>query len=425
MRKLDANDKITFFYSTRLDPKCSADIGDSFLIINGPSSDAFDTAPANIDPRHIIVIPDGKGDVDAFRKAVEKARMAFLEDQLLVYKDGNRYVYEAKDVMEAGEADIREELDGAEFVIMGSSKIGRSGLYDHLLCKVPYARLIVVTQSFESDYNLNWTYVSDVGCQPPRGIRAFCDCSADAKYFESTARSNPALSFKDGLEHMSAEDYRKFLTDADMPSEFRTDKDVNILTEKGISMAFLHIKIFTSTILDGSTLLKIEHPRDYFKANMPEYVRCVRKTFTPYYTRLKEVSTAVRSIGGTGVISGCTVEVFEKLKIVVDPVDEGLVLYRAVTKGIDYFDTFAQSEYLDDSVIESTPHLKDVLKLKAVSGNVPGHLSRKEINRMNAIADSLMYVISYNVIRRWDDRIMQPDSTLADIMTKEVEYDGA
>ena len=344
---------------------------------------------------------------------------------MMIFKEDSRFVYDSKDVMSATEGDIREELSGSEFSLMGASAIGKGGLYDHLLDKIPYSNLTVVTPSFGSDFNVNWNYICNSSPEKQKGIRIFNDYSDRIGSFEIVTKPNPLLSFGEGLSPMSAEGYRQFLTDVGMPSEYRTDKDVNILTEQGVSMVFLHIKIFTSTILDGSTLLKIEHPRDYFRANLPQYVKNAKEIFTPYLLRLNEVSAAVRSIGGTGTISGCTVEVFEKLKLVVDPVDLGLVLYRTVTKGIDYFDSFSQSEFLDDSVIESTPYLKDVLRIKPVSSNVPEHLTRKEINRMNAIADSLMFIVSDNMVRRWDDRILNKTADLAEILMKEEVCDGS
>ena len=219
---------------------------------------------------------------------------------------------------------------------------------------------------------------------------------------------------------MTSEQYREFLKSLDMPSTYKTDKDVTIVTEEGYSMMFLTIRIFTSTILDGGTLLKIEHPRDYFRENIPAYVKNAKALFMDYYLRLKDVSAAVRRIGGVGTIEGSTIVVDEDLKLVVDPVDMGVVLYRATTGELEYYNSFKDSGYLDDEVIESDEHLRSTLSVKKVRNNVPENLARRKIRDMNHISDALQSIISHDLVRRWDDRVLDPSFSLPVIMQKPI-----
>ncbi len=183
-------------------------------------------------------------------------------------------------------------------------------------------------------------------------------------------------------------------------------------------MVFLTIKIFTSTILDGGTLLKVEHPRDYFMENLEAYVMMAKKVYMDYYLKLKNISAAVRRIGGAGDISGCTVIVDDNLKVILDPTDMRPVLYRAVTGELIYYDSFLASEFLDDKYALKDRQLESALSLKKVAGNVPPHLSRKSIRDMNHISEALQSIISEDIVRRWDDRILDMNVTLETVMKK-------
>ncbi len=183
-------------------------------------------------------------------------------------------------------------------------------------------------------------------------------------------------------------------------------------------MVFLTIKIFTSTILDGGTLLKVEHPRDYFMENLEAYVMMAKNVFRDYYLQLKSISAAVRRIGGAGDISGCTVVVDDNLKIILDPTDMRPVLYRAVTGDLIYYESFRASGFLDDKYVLQDRQLVAALTLKSVTWDVPPHLSRKSIRDMNHVSEALQSIISQDVVRRWDDRILDMDATLETIMMK-------
>ena len=400
----------------------------SFLIVCGEFNDAdsckkfLSGVTQYIDPKRVVYVPmNGLKDVNGFREAVEGLQMAFLEDQLMIFKDGCRFVYESKDLMAAPYTDVKEEMAGSDFAILGSSYISSKGLYDDLNDKVPAANMVVVSGKFDSVFNINWTYLSNSIDVPPAGIRVFNDISAELRTFDINLKQNQSMSFKNGTANMNAEQYREFLKGLGMPSTYKTDKDVTILTEGGYSMMFLTIRIFTSTILDGGTLLKIEHPRDYFKENIPEYVKNAKALFMDYYLRLRDVSAAVRRIGGVGTIEGSTVLVDEDLKLVVDPTDSGVVLYRAATGALIYYDSFSDSGYLDDSVILSDEHLKSTFTLKKVASDVPPHLARRKIRDMNHIADALQSVISHDLVRRWDDRILDVSIALSDVMQKPLQ----
>ena len=346
--------------------------------------------------------------------------MAFLEDQLMIFKDGCRFIYESSDLMAASYVDIKEEMAGSDFAILGSSIISSGGLYDDLNQKVPAANMVVVTGKFDSRFNINWTYLSNSISSLPAGIRVFNDIDTSPRFFDINLKQNLSMSFKNGMNIMTSEQYREFLKSLDMPSTYKTDKDVTIVTEEGYSMMFLTIRIFTSTILDGGTLLKIEHPRDYFRENIPAYVKNAKALFMDYYLRLRDVSAAVRRIGGVGTIEGSTIVVDEDLKLVVDPVDMGVVLYRATTGELEYYNSFKDSGYLDDEVIESDEHLRSTLSVKKVRNNVPENLARRKIRDMNHISDALQSIISHDLVRRWDDRVLDPSFSLPVIMQKPI-----
>ena len=215
----------------------------SFLIISGYFKEAsecreyLNALPGDIDRKRVIYIPAKKlDDVKSFREAVEGLGVAFLYDDLMIFKDGSRYVYEAADIQKATSPEIREEMGGSEFSIMGTPAIDKGGMYDHLNKNVPAANLLVVTGMYNlkyCDYNINWTYLCDMISTFPDGMSVFNDIRSDVKYVDIPLKQTRSMSFPDGTMMMTAEEYRDFLKTLGMPSVYKTDKDVTVITRGG------------------------------------------------------------------------------------------------------------------------------------------------------------------------------------------------
>ena len=159
--------------------------------------------------------------------------MAFLDDELMIFKDGSRYIYESADVMNATSPEIREEFAGSDFSILGAASIKRGGLYDHIKSNAPAANLLVVSGAFDTDYNVNWTYVSASILAFPDGMRVLDDVDGTVRFVDMPLKQTQSMSFKDGMMSMKAEEYRDFLKSLGMPSIYKTDKDVTFITKNG------------------------------------------------------------------------------------------------------------------------------------------------------------------------------------------------
>jgi hypothetical protein len=155
---------------------------------------------------------------------------------------------------------------------------------------------------------------------------------------------------------------------------------------------------------------------------MVRFVENTRSKITPYYLRLREVSAAVRSVGGLGEIDGCTVVIGDRTKLFVDPKDHSLALYTAVPKAIHFNDSFDVLMGTDFEPVcdrlRSDPEAREFLALRDVSGELPPYLNRNGIRRMVALTDCLMSTVDHGIIRLWDDRLLDPETDIGDIIVE-------
>ncbi len=424
----------------------------SYLVIGGNLStchricEMFLTELAGrYDPKHVVFVPgdlelgqpiedSGYAEaVDGYRATVEGLGMTFLESQLLILKGGCRNIYDAPDLMSAASADIREEIDGSHLVILGGSGIpgtcaSISDLYNHIFEAVPSTDLIVVSCHSDVDrYNVMWTYVASVvETDCPSGIRMFSDNRGGEgphlRMFEASSFPRAFVSTSDGSIVLTPEQYVEMFSRIDVPWAYAQEKNVTVVTESGYHMFVQHVRVFTTTILNGGNLVKVDHPLDYLRGNMVRFVENTRSKITPYYLRLREVSAAVRSVGGLGEIDGCTVVVGDRTKLFVDPKDHSLALYTAVPKAIHFNDSFDVLMGTDFEPVcdrlRSDPEAREFLALRDVSGELPPYLNRNGIRRMVALTDCLMSTVDHGIIRLWDDRLLDPETDIGDIIVE-------
>lgn len=414
-----------------------------FVLLCGNIADSFETCEkflnslvSTIDPKKIVLFPgeselapcrDGKTDyaglMEKYREMVEGLGCAFLETQVLILKNGFRNIYEASDLLNASKADLREEVEGSQLVVFGYSSYGGKKeemrkLYDHLSRNIPECSMVVVSDSFDVDYNFNWTYITRDPENSDRGMRIFSDTSDSVRRFEMPSVQRAPYGLKDGNTRIEADGYRKICADMGMPTEYNIGKDVTIVTENGYSIFLTQVKVFTTTVLDISSPFKHEHSWDYFRDNIVQYTGNAIRLFEPFYRRLREVSQYVRMIGGTGLIDGCTVNVDEDLNIFVDPVDMSLTLYRTIKGGFDFLSEFEMTEFGDyPTNMASVPGMHELLALKQIDKEPPAYLTRRNLRKMMQITDCFISVVDRGIVRRWDDRMLQEGTTLAELIT--------
>ena len=392
--------------------------GDAYLIINGNIAFGISTCKdfltelsGKVDPRRIIVVPgkmEFKAGAAMYRDMVEGLRMAFLEGQMMILKDGCRNIYEAQDLLRATPDELKEELDFTSFAVLGASSFtGEKGeLYEHLLYSVPSSRIVVATNIFESEYNPNWTYLCREA-EAPAGMRLFTDASPAPRFFDMPSEQSATMSLVQGMRTIKPEEYRAFYTRMGMSMTYKNGRDVTVLSEGGYTMFLTFVRVFTTTVLDVNSPFKHEHSWDIFKGSMKEYGDRIIELALPYYLRVREVSALVKSIGGDGTVNGCSVNVFEDFNLFVDPGDLSVTMYVNVRGGMDI------SLYFPEECEKGN----DIFELRS---EAPKYVNRKDMRRMIQVTDAMFSVIENRIIRRWDDRVLEGAGLLELITVKDV-----
>jgi len=400
---------------------------DSFLLICGnftSSPDRYkffmEELSFSFDPKRVVIVPSAGGiDMQTARKIAEEQHMAFLDGQMMILKENSRFVYEASDVIAAARDDIKEELEGSQLAIIGGPGDSLKGLHEHVRINSPTASIIIFTDRYPGkDYNVNWTYVCrEVESDPGIGYRVFSDCGSEPMRFEIRAGHDASICLREGTKIYTPDEYRSLMAGMGMPIIYKADKDVTTITKGGCSMYLMQPRMFVSTVLDKGLPFKLDHATDYFERNMETYAEAAYNTVLPYYLRMKDIALNVRRIGGRGEIDGCSIEIDDEYKLFVDPNDFGLVLYQPIPHGIIYHDEF--TGYLNR--ISSDPEIASKLTLKKVAADPPAYMSRKSLRRMSPIADCLMSVVEHSMIRRWNDLMLEPGTTLVDMIMSNTE----
>lgn len=82
--------------------------------------------------------------------------------------------------------------------------------------------------------------------------------------------------------------------------------------------------------LEGGRRHKLDCDISYYYENLPEYVRKVRSAVMPYQKALSMVSDEVMTIGGSGSIHGCIVDIDWFNHIYLNPFDGKVTPYFAL-----------------------------------------------------------------------------------------------
>lgn len=160
---------------------------------------------------------------------------------------------------------------------------------------------------------------------------------------------------------------------------------------------------------------------NYYYNHMSEYIDAVQRLLNPYVNVMKRLSDEIKIFGGTGTIHGCIVDISYFSHIYLNPFDGTVTPYWAL-------DTSARKPFESVlSLIEvKEPHLRNgflrshenqslpLLSMKAMNGKestekvaVPEWMMGNEIYAPSRIMRSMQYVWEKNVVRIWNDEIIE------------------
>ena len=281
------------------------------------------------------------------------------------------------------------------------------------------------------DYNRNWIYVN--------GHTHRNDyCSDDEKTFYSDNQigyysTNIGLKhfrlsrvydifkhYPDGIYSISREQYLDFNRGVEIKVTFNRTGTIHMLKNNNVYCFILEDqnkgKIY---LLNGGRINNLEHNDiNYYFERMAYYSDAISRLFSDYNKALKSISDVIKDIGGVGTIHGCIVDIDFFNHIYVNPEDGTVTPYFALSIVDKYVYPnvkallLARRKDLYDNYINLLDVESEGIKLlkgevQAGSIEISRFIPDTYMYRPSRIMKSLQYLTEVNVIRIWNDRIIE------------------
>lgn len=400
-----------------------------------------------------------------------------LENELLIIYKNDRYRTICEDdILNSSENDLKEVLNDSTLIVLGG--IGFSGLnefynaerglyrkailsldddkrmskkFNDIYKKVEYCaqqkQIIVLTHNPTNDWldeplNPNWIYVNghthkNAIRKDENGAMIFSDNQVgyvskkwklnsfvlDKLYFD------PFDKYGDGIYRISSKEYRDFNRGRGIASEgCNYEGDLYALKREKMYMFILKTSSSMCLMMGGSRKKLQNKDVSYYYDNMLDYANIVLEIIEPYQKVINQLAKEIQSIGGTGKIHGCIVDISFFSHIYLNPYDGKITPYyaldtssRKVYKDIiyllkekepDLIDNFNLKLHdhrillLENSIKDNVNDLNEVAIPKWVFGNDMYYPSR--------MMKSVQYVWEQNVIRIWNDDVLKKENEYID-----------
>lgn len=281
------------------------------------------------------------------------------------------------------------------------------------------------------DYNRNWIYVNghthrNDYCSDERKTFysdnqiGYYSTNVGLKHFKLSRVYDIFKYYPDGIYSISREQYLDFNRGIEIKVTFNGTGTIHMLKNNNVYCFILEKqkpeKIY---LLNGGKINNLKHNDiNYYFERMAYYSDAIRELFNDYNQALKSISDSIKKIGGTGTIHGCIVDIDFFNHIYVNPEDGTVTPYFAsstVDKYIypnvkalllaqrkDLYDDYMKLLYGES---ESVKLLKD--EIKAGSFEIARFIPDTDMYRPSRIMKSLQYLTEVNVIRIWNDRIIE------------------
>lgn len=309
-------------------------------------------------------------------------------------------------------------------------------IYEKINRSIPNKKVIVFTHTPKSNwtsetYNKHWIYVSghthrneyyndenkEVYADNQVGYNSM---NIYLKYFYINYNYDIFKNYKDGIYFIKYEDYCDFNRGMSIAMEFkRTGEQIILLKKNNIYMFLIKSSTNSLYLLDGGRKNKLSNNDEkYYYDNMEIYTYIIKNSMKKYNEFIKQISNAIKSIGGDGRIHGSIVDIDFLNHIYINPIDGTITPYFA-------YNIVDKWIYKDVGLLlkEKNPDLyKNYVKLLnsntdslllmadgktknneiALSNYMPETFMYRASNTMK----SLQYLTDTNIIRIWNDELI-------------------
>lgn len=286
-------------------------------------------------------------------------------------------------------------------------------------------------------HNPNWVYVSghthqNTLSREEDGIAVFADNQVG--YTKKTwhfkaftlqrGRYDPFCSLPDGIHLVRKKDYIEFSRGQGIHmSDMRYDGAIYLVKRSGLYM-FLLKNGDRLNLLEGGRRHSVNHGLGYFYDNLPRYRQRLEALFAPYFSALRAISQEIKRFGGLGKIHGCIVDIDWLNHIYLNPLDGTISPYFAWDMTDKHLFSDVRALLADSpvppSLPDGSPMLARFLKLGpslltqksganselAVSSEV---VLDRSMYAPSRIMRSIQYAFDQNVVRLWNDKILELD----------------
>lgn len=152
------------------------------------------------------------------------------------------------------------------------------------------------------------------------------------KYFYMNNYYDTFSDYKDGIYSITRNDYINFYRGKCISLNFNRDVNEIIMLKKNNYYCFIHSgKTGNLSILNGGSLKKLEHKDvHYYYENMDRVISIILAPLNKYTKFQSLIADSIKSIGGTGDIHGCIIDIDGFNHIYVNPTDLKITAYYAL-----------------------------------------------------------------------------------------------
>ena len=244
------------------------------------------------------------------------------------------------------------------------------------------------------------------------------------KYFKTSVVYDIFRYHPDGIHRITKTQYLDFNDGNRTRCTFSKEVDsILMLKRQGMYLFLLEDsengKLF---LLNGGVKnrLKITDVHYYYE-NMVKYSDYIKLAMGKYNEALKSISAVIKSIGGSGYIHGCIVDIDFYNHIYLDPYEGTVTAYYSPWYG-ERYEYPSVEQLLETKIPALFANYQKLLELGVEQTNVPGfcvssshavHIHGTEQYKPSNLIKRLQYVTESNVIRLWnDDLILDPSKML-------------
>ncbi len=304
-------------------------------------------------------------------------------------------------------------------------------VYQKIKDSISDRKIVVMTHTpkenwSKDSYNNNWIYVNghthnnqyykdDVKTLYADNQIGYYNRNVTFKKFDYESKYDIFRYYKDGIYTISREDYIIFNRGKGISLEFnREGYIIRMLKKDDLYCFFLQNEKDVLYLLDGGKMTKLKNNNlQYYYDSMYIYSKLLKDSTKEFNNILQEVSRYIKSIGGTGYIHGCIVDIDFLNHIYINPFDGKVSPYFALSMVEKYvykdLGTLLQC-HCPDIYLNYKNNVKNEIVISNNSQLTNYNFELFEdtnIYKPSKTMKSIQYLLNDNVIRIWNDEILE------------------